>query len=139
MITEIKRKLFTVTEYHKMIEAGIFHEDDRIELLGGEIIHMSPIGTRHAACVKRLIQLCTSQLGKRVIVSAQDPIELSFVSEPQPDFVLLKPRADFYSQTHPKPEDIYLVVEVSDTTAAYDRRVKIPFYAQADIPRSLAH
>ena len=95
MVTAIKRKLFTVAEYHKMIKAGIFHEDDRIELLGGEIIHMSPIGTRHAACVKRLNYFLQNKLGNRVIVGVQDPFELSEYSEPQPDFILLKPRADF--------------------------------------------
>ncbi len=134
MAVEIKRKLFSVVEYHKMIEAGVFHEDDRIELLGGEIVAMSPIGSRHAACVRRLIQLFTERLGKRVIVGAQDPIELSDESESQPDLTLLKPRPDFYSSAHPKPSDIYLLVEVADTTASYDRRVKLPFYARAGIP-----
>lgn len=133
MAIEIKRKLFNVAEYHKMIEAGVLHEDDRLELLGGEIVTMSPIGSRHAAYVDRLNRLFTKQLGDSVIVRVQNPVELSDESEPQPDLSLLKPRADFYSAAHPKPDDIYLLVEVADTTASYDRRVKLPFYAKASI------
>jgi Uma2 family endonuclease len=134
MAVVIKRKLFSVVEYHKMIEAGVFHEDDRIELLGGEIVAMSPIGSRHAACVDRLAQLFMERLNRRAIVRVQNPVEISEESEPQPDLTLLKSRPDFYSSAHPKPSDIYLLVEVADTTASYDRRVKLPFYARAGIP-----
>jgi Uma2 family endonuclease len=133
MSTQIVRKHFTVSEYHKMIEAGVFHEDDRIELLGGEIVAMSPIGSRHAACVNRLNRLFMKRLGDQAIVAVQNPIEISEESEPQPDLTLLKSRPDFYSAAHPKPSDIYLLVEVADTTASYDRRVKLPFYARAGI------
>ncbi|MBI1743693.1 Uma2 family endonuclease [Candidatus Acetothermia bacterium] len=133
MAVEIKRKLFSVAEYHKMIEAGVLHEDDRLELLGGEIVAMSPIGSRHAACVDRLNRLFTKRLGDSVIVRVQNPVELSDESEPQPDLSLLKPRTDFYSEAHPQSSDIYLLVEVADTTANYDRRVKLPFYARAGI------
>jgi Uma2 family endonuclease len=132
--TEIKRKLFSVAEYHKMIEAGVFHEDDRLELLGGEIVAMSPIGSRHAACANRLNRLFTKRLGDQAIVAVQNPVEISEESAPQPDLSLLKPRTDFYSAAHPKPSDIYLLVEIADTTAIYDRRVKLPFYARASIP-----
>ena len=133
MSTQIVRKLFNVAEYHKMIEAGVLHEDDRLELLGGEIVAMSPIGSRHAACVDRLNRLFTKRLGDSVIVRVQNPVELSDESEPQPDLSLLKPRTDFYSEAHPQSSDIYLLVEVADTTTNYDRRVKLPFYARAGI------
>ena len=133
MAVEIKRKLFSIAEYHKMIEAGVFHEDDRLELLGGEIVSMSPIGSRHAACVKRLNKLFMKLLRERAVVGVQDPVEISDESEPQPDITLLKPRTDFYSAAHPKPDDIHLLVEVADTTVNYDRRVKLPFYARAGI------
>ena len=134
MSTQIVRKLFTVAEYHKMIEVEVLREDDRLELLGGEIVAMSPIGSRHAACVSRLTHLLIERLGRRAIVNVQNPVQLDEESEPQPDLSLLKPRPDFYSAAHPKPSDIYLLVEVADTTAAYDRRVKLPFYAKAGIP-----
>lgn len=128
-----KRRLFTVNEYHQMAHTGILGESDRVELLEGELVEMSPIGTRHAACVKRLNNLFSQRLSQRALVSVQDPIHLGERSEPQPDLVLLKPRADFYSQSHPQPRDILLIIEVADTSVDYDRQVKIPLYAQAGI------
>ncbi|HEY9847282.1 MAG TPA: Uma2 family endonuclease, partial [Candidatus Caenarcaniphilales bacterium] len=125
--------LFTVNEYHQMAQTGILSESDRVELLEGELVEMSPIGSRHAACVKRFNRLFSQRLSQRALVSIQDPIQLSERSEPQPDLVLLKPRADFYAQAHPQPKDILLIVEVADTSVDYDRQVKIPLYAQAGI------
>lgn len=116
-----------------MVKAGIFHEDERLELVAGEIIEMSPINVRHAACVKRLNHFFNQQLGERVIVSVQDPIRLDEYSEPEPDVALLQPRPDFYIGGHPEPEDILLLVEVSDTSLAYDQSVKIPLYAKRGI------
>ncbi len=124
---------FTVKQYDQMIAAGVFHEDDRLELLGGEIIEMSPTGMFHAACVKRLNQVFSQQLGAKAIVGVQDPIHLDRHSEPEPDVVLLNPRPDFYMQGHPEPEDVFLVVEVAETSLAYDREVKLPLYARAGI------
>lgn len=130
------RKLFTVTEYHQMIEAGVLKEDDRIELLNGEIIEMSPIGPLHASSVKRLIAVLSARIKKWAILDVQDPIHLSEYSEPQPDLVLLKPRADFYATSHPTPEEVLIVIEVSDSTVEKDRRTKIPAYALAGIPEA---
>ncbi len=128
------RRTFTVDEYYRMAGAGILSEDDRVELIEGEIIEMSPIGSRHAACVMRLIALLTQQVGDAAIVNVQNPVRLSHLSEPEPGVSLLRPRADFYSEEHPKPQDVLLIVEVSDTSLEYDREVKVPLYAQAGIP-----
>lgn len=124
---------FTVEQYHKMAEVGILTEEDRVELIKGEIIEMSPIGLKHAAIVNRLNQLFHGKLGDRVLVSVQNPIQLTNSSEPQPDVTLLKPRADFYETKIPEPNDIFLIVEVADTTIIYDRDVKIPLYAENGI------
>ena len=127
------RRRFTVDEYYGMAEAGILHEDDRVELIEGDIIAMAPIGNRHTACVKRLNRLFGEQLGRQVLVSVQDPIRLSRRSEPQPDIVLLRPRDDFYAAGHPGPADVLLIVEVVDTSLPYDRR-KLRLYARAGVP-----
>lgn len=129
----VTRKKFTVEEYHQMIETGVLREDDRLELLDGEIIEMSPIGPRHASCVKKLSRWFWKTLGNRVIVSVQDPIVLVPDSEPQPDVALLVPRSDFYAERHPEPQDVFLAIEVADTSQEYDREVKIPAYARAGI------
>ena len=133
MKSAVARRRFTVREYYRMAEAGILHEDDRIELIEGDIIEMAPIGHRHTACVKRLNHLFIEQLGLRVVISVQDPIRLSPRSEPQPDLALLRPRADFYAGAHPGPADVLLIVEVVDTSLPYDRR-KLRLYARAGIP-----
>ncbi|MCC5631123.1 Uma2 family endonuclease [Nostoc sphaeroides CHAB 2801] len=133
MTVQLLRRKFTVEQYQKMLESGILTEDDRVELIRGEIIEMSPIGTKHAACVNRLINLLVQLLGKRVIVAAQNPVALNNNSQPQPDVALLKPRDDFYATAHPQPQDIFLLIEVSDSTVMYDREEKIPLYAEANI------
>jgi len=124
---------FSVAEYHRMGEAGIFKPGDRVELIEGEIIEMSPIGSSHASRVKRLNALFSRRLGKRAIIQVQDPVVLNRSSEPQPDLAVLKPRADFYAARHPQPDDTLLVVEVSDTTRDFDRKVKLPLYARTGI------
>jgi len=133
MSVQIVRHKFTVDDYHRMVQAGILSEDDRVELIEGEIVTMSPIGSRHAACVKRLLRLFIRGVGDRAIVAAQDPIRLGEHSEPQPDLSLLKPREDFYASEHPGPEDVLLLLEVAETSAEYDRKVKIPLYARFGI------
>lgn len=133
MTVQLLRRKFTVQQYHKMVESGILTENERVELIRGEIVEMSPIGTKHAACVNRLVNLLVQLLGKFVIVGAQNPVSLNDNSEPQPDVVLLKPRDDFYENAHPQPEDIFLLIEVADRTVIYDRQEKIPLYAQANI------
>jgi Uma2 family endonuclease len=133
MHTEVTKKLFTVDEYYQMAEAGILHEDSRVELIEGEIIQMSPIGIRHASCVSRAIKLFMTKLGDRIWLSPQNPVRLSNITEPQPDIQLLKPRADFYGSRHPVADDTYLVLEVSDTTLRYDRDRKLPLYAKSGV------
>ncbi|HLP91609.1 MAG TPA: Uma2 family endonuclease [Nostocaceae cyanobacterium] len=133
MSTQLEKLQFTVTQYHKMNEAGILTEDDRVELIRGEILKMSPVGKRHAACVKRLVDKLTKLLGQVMIIGVQDPIILNDLSEPQPDITLLKRRADFYETGHPQPQDILLLIEVADSSLDYDRDVKIPLYAENGI------
>ncbi|HJR08660.1 MAG TPA: Uma2 family endonuclease [Pyrinomonadaceae bacterium] len=130
MSVQIARRHFNVTEYYRMTEAGILSESDRVELIDGEVIEMSPIGSRHAACVNRLTMLLTGKLGQTAILSVQNPIRLDEYSEPQPDLCLLQPRSDFYAEGHPTPVDVLLVVEVADSSVGFDREVKLPLYAQ---------
>jgi hypothetical protein len=136
MPVQLLRRSFTVEEYHKMAQVGILSEDDRVELLEGEIVEMTPIGSRHAACVNRLNRLFSDRVGAQAIVSIQNPIRLSERSEPQPDLALLKPEPDFYAMAHPGPEDVLLVIEVAETSPDYDREFKIPLYARAGIPEA---
>lgn len=125
---------FTAEQYERMIEAGVFPPDYRAELLEGEIIEMSPVGKRHAACVDALAEQLRERLGRSVNIRVQSPIRLDETSEPQPDVALLKRREDFYRAGHPTPADVLLVVEVSDTTPDYDRQKKLPLYARAGVP-----
>jgi hypothetical protein len=133
MAVEAVKRIFSVEEYHRMHGAGILGEDDRVELLDGELFEMTPISSRHAAAVKRLLHLFAARVAGRAIVSIQDPIGLGGVSEPQPDLCLLAPRDDFYASAHPTAADVLLLVEVSDTSQAYDRNVKLPLYARHGI------
>jgi Uma2 family endonuclease len=134
MQTEVTKKLFTVEEYYRMAEVGILTPQDRVELIEGEIIEMSPIGDRHAGCVNRATRLFIAALGTRVVVSVQNPLQLSDFTEPEPDVVVLKPRGDDYTSKKVRGEDALLVVEVAETTLSYDRGVKVPLYARAGVP-----
>lgn len=124
MSVQLLRRKFSVLEYHKMAESGILTEDDRVELIRGEIIKMSPIGRRYASCVARLNRIFTLRLGEAAIVWPQNPIELDDATEPQPDLVLLQPRPDFYESGHPQASDIFLLVEVADTMIGRSRGEK---------------
>lgn len=124
---------FTVDDYHRMGEAGVIPPDARVELVEGEVVEMAPIGSRHAACVTRLSELFTEKLRRGAVVWVQNPLRLGQHSELQPDVMLLRPRQDYYATAHPGPADVLLVVEVSDTTAGWDRRRKLPLYAAAGI------
>jgi Uma2 family endonuclease len=128
---------FTVSEYERMGETGMFPPDARVELIEGEIIEISPIGSRHAACVDLITEVFNEQLRRRAIIRAQNPIVLDDFSEPQPDITVLRFRDDRYRAAHPRPADILLVVEVSDTTVHYDRHVKMPLYARVGISEAL--
>ncbi len=129
---QVTRRLFTVHDYHRMGEAGILHEDDRVELIEGEIVEMAAIGTQHFSCVNRLTRLLVRSVGDDAIVSVQNPVRLNENTEPQPDFAVLRTRS--YAESLPGPEDVLFLIEVSDTTLAYDRNVKLPLYARAGIP-----
>lgn len=134
MAVTLRRRRFTLDQYHRMGEAGILTKDDRVELIEGEIIEMSPIGAPHASIVDRITRLLVTRLGDRAIVRVQGPILLpAQVSEPQPDVAVLRPRADFYRAVHPQPADVLLVIEVADTTVEPDRRWKLPLYARAGL------
>ncbi len=133
MSVQIARHWFTVSEYDRMGQTGILTEDDRVELVEGEIIEMSPIGRRHAACVGRLTNFFGRLLEEKAIVWVQNPIVLNDYSEPQPDVALLRRRDDFYERSLPTPDDVLLVVEVAETTIEYDRQIKVPLYARAGI------
>lgn len=134
MRVQLKRYRFTTTDYHRMAEAGILGEDDRVELIEGEILEMSPIGRLHASTVDRLNRLFNRAVGDAAIVRVQNPIVVNDYNEPQPDLTLLRPRTDFYAAGHPTPEAILLAIEVADTTVAFDRRVKAPLYARNGMP-----
>src|SRR5260370_41478719 len=131
---ELKRRRFSVKEYHRLIEVGVLTKDDRVELLEGEIVEMTPIGERHAGTVNRLTHLFVSWFGARAVVHVQSPILLGpEVSVPQPDVALLAPRQDFYTTPRPEPDDVLLVIEVMDSSVQRDRRVKLPSYARPGI------
>jgi Uma2 family endonuclease len=134
MATEtVLKKLFTVDEYHRMWDAGIFPDHKRLELIRGEIIEMPPPKPPHSGRVNRLNHLFMSRLGESALVAVQNPSSIDEMSEPVPDVLLLKPRVDFYSERHPVPEDIFLAIEVSNTTLRFDTKVKAPLYAEAGI------
>ena len=129
-----KKRGFSVDDYYRLADVGILTEDDRVELIDGEIVPMSPIGSRHAACVKMLGTEFAGISDGRYIVSVQDPIRLDDDSEPQPDIALLRPRDDFYAARHPTPEDIFLVIEVADTSLEDDRKKTTDSYAKHAVP-----
>jgi Uma2 family endonuclease len=129
------RHRLDVEEYHRMAEAGVFGEDDRIELIDGDLIDMALIGQGHAGTVSRLTQALVLACAGRAIVSPQNPVWLDQASEPQPDLALLRYRADFYfADAPPGPADVLLLIEVADTSLRFDQTVKAPLYARAGIP-----
>jgi len=127
---------FTVDDYHRMAEVGILGADDRVELLDGQIVEMTPIGPDHAGCVDDLTRLLLRLAGASALVRVQNPVILGQHWEPQPDVTLLRPRPGGYRKGHPGPEDILLVVEVADASLGPDREVKLPRYARAGIPEA---
>ncbi len=133
MSVQIAKHYITACEFERMVEGGVFEDGARLELIEGEIVDISTIGKRYAACVDRLAELFRESLGRRVIVRVQNPIQLDEHSEPQPDIALLKRREDFYEDALPTPADVLLVVEVADTSVEYDRKLKLPIYARAGV------
>lgn len=134
MRAEITKRLFTAEEYQRMGEAGILSKKDRVELIEGEIIQMSPIGHPHWVSVGRITVFFIEAFGRNAFVSIQGPIRLSEWTEPEPDCVVFKPRADFYKAKRPTPDDVLFIVEVADSFLSYDKKVKVPLYAKAGIP-----
>ena len=132
----LARRPFTTTEYYKLLETGFFTEDDRVELIDGEIITMSPIGPRHTASVKRLNTFLVRKTFGLALIGVQDPIHLNQYSAPQPDISILKFHADYYASGHPEPENILIAIEVADSSVDYDRQIKFPKYAEAGIPEA---
>ncbi len=133
MATDVVRRRFDVSEYYRMADAGILREDDRVELIEGEIIQMGPIGSRHAARVTRAERVLRRHLGEVVTVRTQNPVRLDDYSEPEPDIALVKPKGNLYEDAHPGPREVFLILEISDTSSAFDRQVKAPMYARAGI------
>ncbi len=134
MAAEPTRRRFTVAEFHQMGEAGILTADDRVELIKGDIVRMPPIGSPHASHVRRVSHSFARRFLDRAQLAVQDPLHLSEHNEPIPDIMLLRPRDDYYAHKHPTPEDVYLIVEVSDTTLSYDLGIKVPLYARYGVP-----
>ena len=134
MVVAAERYRFTVDQYHQMAEAGIFSAECRVELVDGDIFEMSPIGSWHSGVVNRLNHRFAAALGDRAVVHVQNPTVLDLRSEPQPDVMLLRPRADFYGAAHPGPEHALLLVEVADTSLTHDRGRKLPVYARTGVP-----
>ena len=132
--TMVERRRFTVDDYYQMAEAGIIGDQERVELIDGEVVIMSPIGRRHSACVSAATQALVLAGGTNVIVQPQGPVRLDRFNEPQPDLMLLRPRPDFYASQHPGPDDVLLVVEIADSSLRYDRDVKAPLYAAWGVP-----
>lgn len=126
---------FTVEEFDRMVETGILTDEERLELLEGMLVPMTPIGDQHAACVKRLNELLSTRLAGRALLSVQDPIGLP-TARPYPDLAVLRRRSDYYAAGKPQAADIFLVIEVADTSLARDRDLKLPAYGRAGIPQS---
>lgn len=126
-------KRFTIAEYHQLTELKFFQEDDRVELIDGQIVEMAAKGTVHETCNRRLMRELLKLLGDRATLQNQSPISLSAYSEPEPDFAIVQNRTDDYLASHPSAADVILVIEVADSSLGYDQTVKLPLYAQAGI------
>jgi Uma2 family endonuclease len=130
----IQRHQLTVEQYYQMAQVGLLSPDDRVELIEGEIIDMAPIGSEHAGIVTTLAEWFNDALRKRATVAVQNPVRLGERSEPEPDLAILHRRQDRYRSAHPTAADVYLIIEVGQTSARYDREVKLPLYAKHAIP-----
>lgn len=126
-------KRFNLAEYHRLAELGFFAENNRVELICGEIVQMAAKGTTHSVCSTRLERELFKLLGERATLRGQEPIIISEDSEPEPDLAIARNRPDDYLSAHPSPADILLLVEIADSFLSYDQKVKLPLYAQAGI------
>jgi Uma2 family endonuclease len=135
MAIQIPLRKFTVAQFELMGRTGVLQEDDRVELIEGNIVEMAPIGSRHAACVERLSAFFHARLEPETsMVRVQQPVILDAGNEPQPDVVIARHRRDFYEMRHPGPDEILLLVEVAETTLAFDRGEKLSVYARSGVP-----
>jgi Uma2 family endonuclease len=134
MSSAIQRHQFTVHDYHRMAEVGILQENSRVELINGEVLALSPISDPHNGTCARANRAFVRAAGDDAIVLVQGAVRLNLYSEPQPDIALLRPRADFYTKSHPGPADILLLVEISASSLHYDLKVKGRLYAEMGIP-----
>jgi Uma2 family endonuclease len=133
----LKLRQITVEEYDLMIQTGVFDENDQVELLNGAIVEKMPKGTKHSAATDRATRIFYRTFEETVVIRNQNPIWLDELSEPEPDIVLAKARDDDYEDSHPTPAEIYLILEVSDSTLDYDRNTKGEAYARAGISQYL--
>ncbi len=131
----VERQRFTVDDYHRMAEVGILRPDDRVELIDGEIIRMSPMGSRHAACIGRVTRLLTDVIQHTAIVTLQTPLRIDTFHEPEPDVLVLRAQDDFYDSRIPGPADVLFLMEISDTLLGFDQATKLPAYA-AGVPEA---
>ena len=129
----VRHKL-TVADIYRMLDAGVLHKDDRVELVDGELLDMAPIGSDHTTTVDRLTEVLVLACTGRAIVRVQNPVRLDDLNEPQPDFSILRLRPGGYRKGHPGPADVLLLVKVADSSLRFDRRVKLPLYARFGIP-----
>ncbi|MER3495004.1 MAG: hypothetical protein C4323_24075 [Mastigocladus sp. ERB_26_2] len=132
-MTTVLTKRFTIAEYDRLAELGFFNEDDRVELIRGEIISMVSKGKPHSVCETRLERELFKLVGERATLRGQQPIIIFDYSEPEPDRVIVKNRPDDYLSNHPTPDDILLLIEIADSSLKYDQEVKLPLYAEAGI------
>jgi Uma2 family endonuclease len=128
------KHLTNLDEWQRMGEANIFPLNSHIELIDGEILEMAPIGFNHAGHINRLVKLLTKLIPDEVITSVQNPLQLGDLSEPEPDFMLLKPNADYYSSRHPVANDVLLLIEVADSSFKFDQTHKLRLYALHNVP-----
>lgn len=128
------RLRFTVDQYYRMIELGMLNDYEKAEIIEGELIGKIPFGNRHAACVEKLNEILRDKLGESIFLHNQQPIKFDDFNEPEPDLAILKRRENFHIQDKPTPKDVLILIEVSDSTLKYDRKVKRSLYAEAEIP-----
>jgi hypothetical protein len=136
MAIQLTRRRFSVRDFEQMIATGVFAEHERVELIDGEVVEMAPIGVRHAEGVRNVADEAAARGRGACIVEMQNPVRLGDLARPQPDVALLRPPRARYQGRLPAAADLILVVEVSDSSLAYDREVKVPLYAQAGVPEA---
>ena len=129
----LSRWRFTVDEYYRLAEVGILTERDHVELIDGDIVQMSPMGSCHGQCVAALTERLVMAVARRALLRPQLPFRISMRTEPEPDIILVRPGPDYWTQ-HPRPEDVLLLIEVAETSYAYDHDVKLPLYARENVP-----